>query len=173
LFILGIAMTLVPMDFSTVDFIFAQSGNTLGQDGDGNEASQSEESSQSTNQNSMCVSGESTSLSCNNLSSDSIGASVPGEQGATGPEGPQSMEGKAYSVVGETATGNDSPTTSTANCESGDTVMGGGYDITIIALENTENIHSGPANGMTGWTATIDVHGTIGITAIAVCFDNP
>ncbi|HET6589684.1 MAG TPA: hypothetical protein VFG45_05925 [Candidatus Nitrosocosmicus sp.] len=92
--ILGIVIALVPMDFSNVDTVFAQSGdNTLGQKGDGNEASQIENNSQDTNQNSMCVSGESTSLSCNNLSSESIGASVPGEQGPAGPPGPQGEPG--------------------------------------------------------------------------------
>ena len=74
--------------------VFAQgSGNILGQNGDDNEALQSEESTQNTSQNSMCVSGESTSLSCNNLSSESIGASVPGEQGSEGPPGPQGEPG--------------------------------------------------------------------------------
>jgi hypothetical protein len=93
--ILGIIITLVPMDISKFDSVFAQSGNTLGQEGDGNNASQSESSSQSTNQNSMCVSGESTSLSCNNLSSESIGTfSGAGEQGPAGPEGPPGPQGE-------------------------------------------------------------------------------
>jgi hypothetical protein len=43
---LAIVITLVLMHFSEVDIVFAQSGdNTLGQEGDGNEASQSESSS--------------------------------------------------------------------------------------------------------------------------------
>ena len=45
----------------------------------------------------MCVSGERTSLSYNNLSSVSIGTSVPGEQGPLGPQGerdPQGIPGK-------------------------------------------------------------------------------
>lgn len=91
--ILAMAIAMFSIDFSKLDFVSAQNGNTLGQDGDGNEASQSESSSQETNQDSMCVSGESTSLSCNNLSSESIGASVPGEEGPQGPPGPQGEPG--------------------------------------------------------------------------------
>jgi hypothetical protein len=39
-----IAIVFIPIDFSKFDFVFAQ-GNSLGQDGDGNEASQSENNS--------------------------------------------------------------------------------------------------------------------------------
>ncbi len=48
-------ITLIPIDFSRINFVFGQSGNTLAQEGVDNEASQSELSSQETNQNSMCV----------------------------------------------------------------------------------------------------------------------
>lgn len=65
----------------------------MGQDGDHNDVSQSDTSSQETNQNSMCVSGDITSLSCNNLSSESIG--IPGEQGPPRPEGPPGPQGEA------------------------------------------------------------------------------
>lgn len=56
---------------------FAQSDddvnkNVIGQEGNGNESSQSDEKNQNSNQNSMCVSGESVSLSCNNLSAKNI-----------------------------------------------------------------------------------------------------
>ncbi len=84
--VLLIIVALVPMNFSKIDSVFAQNGNSLGQEGDDNEASQSESSSQSTNQNSMCVSGESASLSCNNLSPQAIG-SAHNEHGHPGPEG--------------------------------------------------------------------------------------
>ena len=55
--ILLIIIVFVPANFSKVETVFAQNGNSLGQEGDGNDASQSDSSSQSTNQNSMCVSG--------------------------------------------------------------------------------------------------------------------
>jgi hypothetical protein len=96
--ILSILLTslfVIPMYVNPFELVFAQNGNTLGQEGDGNEASQTENSSQETIQNGMCVSGESTSLSCNNLSSESIGASAPGEQGPEGPPGPQGEPGPA------------------------------------------------------------------------------
>jgi hypothetical protein len=73
--------------------------NVIGQEGDGNEASQSDETSQKTDQNSMCVSGETTSLSCNNLSSEVTGVGIPGPQGEqgiqgeTGEKGPQGEQG--------------------------------------------------------------------------------
>ena len=90
----SIALTCMSIEKS-----FAQSdnnsnnNNALGQEGEGNKAAQSESSSQDTNQNSMCVSGGSTSLSCNNLSSESIGASIPGEQGPAGPQGETGPQG--------------------------------------------------------------------------------
>lgn len=46
--------------------------NVIGQEGNGNEVPQSDELSQNNNHNSMCVSGESVSLSCNDISSEQI-----------------------------------------------------------------------------------------------------
>ena len=79
------------------DDVHNSNNNVIGQDGDGNEATQSDSTSQSTDQNSMCVSGESTSLSCNNLSSELTGVGIPGpqgEQGIQGEEGPQGPKGE-------------------------------------------------------------------------------
>lgn len=102
-----------PMDISNFETAYSQNGNTIGQDGDGNEAYQSEDSSQDTNQNTMCVSGESTSLSCNNLSSESNSGNVgQGEQGPQGPEGPPGPKGDTgpQGPAGETgATGATGP----------------------------------------------------------------
>ncbi|MDF0681608.1 MAG: hypothetical protein P0116_11655 [Candidatus Nitrosocosmicus sp.] len=78
------------------DNVDNSNNNVIGQDGVGNEASQSDETNLSTNQNSMCVSGDSTSLSCNNLSSELTGVGIPGpqgEQGIQGEEGPQGPKG--------------------------------------------------------------------------------
>jgi hypothetical protein len=91
--IIGIIVALIPLNMVEFNSVFAQSNNAIGQDGDGNEASQSENNSQETTQNSMCVSGESTSSSCNNISSESIGAFIPGEQGPQGEPGPQGQPG--------------------------------------------------------------------------------
>ena len=94
IFILGIVIALIPMDSTFFEFAFGQSGgNNLGQAGDGNEAAQSENISQDTSQKSLCVSGDSTSLSCNNLSSESIGGTVLGEEGPQGPPGPEGPPG--------------------------------------------------------------------------------
>jgi hypothetical protein len=93
--ILGITIAIYPMDFSEFDFVFAQGGNAVGQDGDGyDESSQRESNVQNTDENSMCVSGESTALSCNNLSSEIMGASLQGEQGPQGARGPTGPQGE-------------------------------------------------------------------------------
>jgi hypothetical protein len=127
LFILVIVVTFIPMEFSKVNFVIAQ-GNTLGQEGDGNKASQSQSSSQSTNQNSMCVSGETTALSCNNLSSESIGASVSGQQGPVGPEGPPGPQGIPGADGATDPTGETGP--EGPQGEKGDTGAGGPMGLT-------------------------------------------
>lgn len=75
-----------------VGMLFAQSDDdgdnyVIGQSSEGNKPSQSESSSQDTNQNTTCVSGESTSLCCNNLSGQSVGSGSQGERGPTGAQG--------------------------------------------------------------------------------------
>jgi len=82
----------------TIEKSFAQSDddsdkNVIGQDGEGNEASQNEDISQDSSQSSMCISGERASLSCNNLSNQDIGIGHQGEVGPPGPEGPQGSPG--------------------------------------------------------------------------------
>lgn len=81
------------LNTSKLDLVYSQSGNTLGQEGDGKDASQSENSLQETSQNSLCVSGERTSLSCNNLSGQNMGNGQQGEQGPAGPPGQQGDPG--------------------------------------------------------------------------------
>ncbi|HKU83339.1 MAG TPA: collagen-like protein [Candidatus Nitrosocosmicus sp.] len=75
------------------DDVRNSNNNVIGQEGNGNQASQSDETSQSTNQNSMCVSGDSTSQSCNNLSSELAGVGIPGPKGETGAQGPKGEQG--------------------------------------------------------------------------------
>jgi len=79
-------------------FTFAQSNgdndNVIGQDGDGNDASQSDESSQESSQGTQCVSGDDNLASCNNLSSNSIGLGKQGERGPPGPAGPEGPQGE-------------------------------------------------------------------------------
>jgi hypothetical protein len=74
--ILTSSLILISVSLSSIASVLAQSDNTSGQEGDGNKASQSDENSQESNHNSMCVSGESVSLSCNNLSAKNIDAIV-------------------------------------------------------------------------------------------------
>jgi hypothetical protein len=198
LLIMGIGVTVISMDSSSVVFVFAQ-GNSVGQEGAGNKASQSDSSSQETSQDSRCLSGEITSLSCNNLSSESIGASVPGEQGpagpqgpqgpqgqpgatgesgATGPAGPQSVLGKIYTVEGNPVNVITSgpPPRSTASCNDGDSLISGYFN-----ARNNQNpgalrvINQSPDFAENDWTIQIGGNegDSISYQAFAICFDNP
>ena len=89
--LLIIVFALVPMDLSRGDFVFAQSGNSLAQEGDDNGASQSDPSSQKAEQDTMCISGETTSLSCNNLTSENIDSQDRDDE-----QRPMSIQGKIY-----------------------------------------------------------------------------
>jgi hypothetical protein len=111
--VLGVASIFVSIEVYDVDYVFAQSDNTLGQDGEGDsEAFQGESISQYNNQNSMCVSGDSTALSCNNLSGQVIGKSVPGVQGPSVPQGetgPQGLQGEKGDTGATGPMGNPGP----------------------------------------------------------------
>lgn len=188
--VLLIIVSFVPMDFSNYGFVYGQSNaNSLGQEGDGNEASQSENGSQEVNQNSMCVSGESTSLSCNNLSSESIG-SGPGEQGPAGPVGPQGPPGQVGpqgergppgpDKIFETVTTTNSlviPSSApndvygvSAVCPTDTEITGGGYS--IIPSDNDSIFHiirDSPVADT--WTIHFHKSTTDGgtVTAYAIC----
>lgn len=117
-------------------FTFAQSNgdndNVIGQDGDGNDASQSDESSQESSQGTQCVSGDDNFASCNNLSSNSIGLGKQGERGPPGPAGPEGPPGPAfeprmYIVQSEIETNPDGSNfvIIEVSCEPGDMLTGG------------------------------------------------
>lgn len=166
------------------ELVHAQSGNSIGQDGDGNDASQTESNSQFTHQNSMCVSGESTSLGCNNLSGQNIASGQQGEQGPAGPQGekgdpgaqgsegptgPHSIEGKAYKVTGKAA---DDGEISTAECEEGDTVISGGFRLFKDSSTYEFRLNSVPTDDLDGWEVSAS-GGRADVTSVAICFDNP
>ncbi len=121
-------LNIISIDSLPFETISAQNGNNaIGQGRDGeNKASQSEENSQSTNQNSMCISRDSILLRCNNVAEEKIGGSIgSGEHSTPGPLGPQgekgdtnttgpmgstgpsSVDGRVYVVVGEAFGGKD------------------------------------------------------------------
>ena len=188
-------LNIISIDSKPFETIFAQNGNNvIGQDRDGeNEASQSE-NPQSTNQNSTCISGDSISLSCNNVAEEKIGGplgsgeqSPPGAQGpqdeqgdtdATGPMGsigPSSVDGRVYVVVGEAFGDKGQMIKATTYCDAGDTVMGGGYEIEPIgknSVGNMQYFQDGPKSDLSGWEVTIFVLGDVKITTTVVCFDN-
>jgi hypothetical protein len=177
------SLRMISFDSKTETRLAQNGNNAIGQDGDENNASQSAENSQSTDQNSICASGDSTSLSCNNLSSESIGdASFPGKQGPPGAEGPQGEQGPAgtvdvYRVDGPTVTNEqgDSQVSSTDSCSPGDSVTGGGVNTNLVN-GNIRQLTSTPNNSLDAWTAIVtSSSGSAGdttITAFAVCQDN-
>lgn len=173
--VLGLIMILDSVDITKTSFSSTEKNNAIGQGGEDNDnnVSQNEENSQNAEQNSMCVSGDSTSFSCNNLSSENIDGTIG--EGPQGPPGPQSIDGKVYEVVGDEVEGNNKIITSTANCDEGDTVMSGGFDISPQSWDTTGAIQSGPTSDLDGWEATVETGGKIDttLTATAVCFDNP
>ncbi len=102
---------MIANELSPIELIFAQNedNNVIGQEGDGNDASQSEEDSQETDQNGQCVSGDSNYFGCNDGSSNSIDTN---EQGAPGMGFPVIISNdNIYVRDGNraTATGPDSP----------------------------------------------------------------
>jgi len=186
--LIAVILILTSVILSNDELVHAQSGNSIGQEGDGNEALQSDESSQNNNQNSMCVSGDITSLSCNNLSSENGGGTVSqgeqgpqgppgrqgekgdsGAQGPEGPSGPQSIDGKAYKVTGKAA-GNGE--TSTAYCKEGDEVLSGGYKLFKDASAYEFRLNTVPTDNLDGWEVSALGSDNLSVTPVAVCFDN-
>ncbi len=161
------ATAILWLESGNFEDIYAQNDKSLGQDGDGdNEASQSESTSEDNNQNSMCVSGDSTSLSCNNLSNQGID-----------PQGPQSVAGKIYEVIGP-LTQSSLSATSDASCSLGDSAISGGFKTTVFgndAQRGQMDIDSFMLDSDTWRVFLFDSanSGLIKVTAYAYCFDNP
>jgi len=167
--ILAMTIAMLFIDFK-FDTLFAQSGNTLGQDGEGdNEASQIESSSQETDQNSMCVSGDTTELGCNNLSS---------EENNRVQEDGTSLNGKIYVVQGPSVTPESrGEATSSANCNSGDTIISGFFSVSedfnpTFFREITENLDP-ESNEYSIFIKAASDGDDYTLIGNAVCFDNP
>lgn len=164
------------MSLESPDKSFAQSDddsktNVIGQFGDDNKASQSESSSQKTNQNSMCVSGESNSLGCNSLSSQ--------HQGGVNTLFPR-VGGEYYTKENtEKINANDpSINSASASCESGDRAVGGGFETTLskgdlVKAILTKSIPIG--NPPTGWEIELATNSNLlfeaDLTVYVVCVD--
>lgn len=148
-------MILLPIDSLNVDFIYVKgSSNSLGQDNDDNDndnnnndgyndASQNDENSQSSIQKSMCVSGENTLLSCNNLSSESIDSNTMGKA----PDDPNvpsllfqtEVDSSNFETSSEDEAGFYSQ--QSPECPTGSSITGGGYE---IGDQGIEIIFNGP-----------------------------
>ncbi len=190
-------LNMISIDSKPFETILAQNGNnTIGQARDEeNGASQGEGNAHPNTQYSMCKSGDSISLICNNEAEEEMGVSIggngPGPLGSqgsqgekgdndtTGPigsSGPSSVNGRVYAVVGKGFGGNDQMIKATTYCFAGDTVIGGGYEIEPLGTNSVGNIqyfYDGPKPDLSGWEVTIFVFGNVKFTTTAVCFDNP
>jgi Collagen triple helix repeat (20 copies) len=105
-----------------------------------------------------------------------------GEQGPRGFNGTDGADGQSgitfingtnlYNVTGITI--DDFPSSSTASCETGDFVLGGGWLQTGSALVQAGlGVSSIPVADLSGWSVTATSFTTVGtVTAYAVCFDN-
>ncbi len=139
----------------------------MGQDGVGSsEASQSPSSSQEANQNTMCVSEEIASLSCNNLSTGDI----RGVQ-----DDKNSMLGMIYVIQGSSGTGTREAS-STASCNSGDYIISGFFSVSTDTASLTfksilENLD--PENNNYTIKVSSNPEESLIVIAYAVCFDNP
>lgn len=182
-----LVIMMIPASMNSFDMVYAQgSNNAIGQEGEGNEAFQSEENTQEADKNSMCVSGEITSLSCNNLSSENIGGTVgegpqgeQGPQGETGPPGAGAIE--VYSKESSVSSNphGDFGVGTTLLCDSGDFATGGGID-TEIDPDATgvflTAVVSGPSaidqrEWMASATTNSDEGGVLAIRALVTCMD--
>jgi hypothetical protein len=113
----------------------------------------------------------------------------PGPTGATGATGPQGIQGLQgppgangtnFYLVTNSTTADDSDRASTfAECQSGDFVINGGYELTVLDRTNnifTENDSPVTTGPLAGEAWEVQVFGTIDIgtvlTVEAYCFDN-
>ena len=98
---------------------------------------------------------------------------LPGEDGEDGAPGSNQINpALIYPVIGPLSSG-----TSDANCESGDVVLGGQFQITSGAghsMGEITNLRAG-SSGSGGYSVSIQtLSGSIqGVQANAICFDNP
>lgn len=129
-------------------------------------------------------------IDCINNNDNEGGQGITGPQGPQGPAGPnQILSSNLYSVEGEevTATPESGQQSSIAECNTGDTVLEGGYQITISTinpppliskngpLPNPINLppYTGPDNS--AYAVAMDnvaVGTTTTFSAYAYCFDN-
>jgi hypothetical protein len=85
---------------------------------------------------------------------------VTGSTGGTGATGP--------SLAGyERVTGSSGTTSSTANCGTGNLVLGGGYELT--SAESGDVVTVNRATDDDTWEATVLTAGDTTITAFAIC----
>lgn len=160
---------------SPFELTFAQKeyNDIIGQEGDGNDASQSEDNSQESDQNSQCVSGDSNFFSCNNGSSNSIGT---GEQGTLGRGFPVIISNdNIYVRDGNRATATCPDTAlSTVACDAGDALISGTSNLELSDRSSLKSIkyflrHLGFSWNVQGTTQD---SGEITVTAKILCYNN-
>ena len=176
LYILITSVFVISMELSPAAETFAQNedNNVMGQEGDGNDASQSEVDSQETGQSSQCVSGDSNFFSCNNGSSNSVGTNEQGTQGIGLPVIISNDNIYVRDGNPDTATGPDMAL-STIACDAGDALISGtsNYELSDgSALKQINHFlrHLGFSWNVQG--AAQD-NGEITVIAKILCYNNP
>lgn len=163
------------MESSPVDQIFAQNedNNLIGQEGGGNEATQSSEESKESDQSSQCVSGDSNFFSCNNENSNNIDAN---EQGVPALFPVIISNENIYVRDGNlaTATGPDTAL-STATCDPGDALISGSSNYFLSDGSNIQSLshflrHLGFSWNVQG---SAQGNGEISVIAKILCYNNP
>jgi len=168
--ILSTLLILISVSLSSIESVLAQSDNTLGQDGDGNVASQSGPNSQETSQNNMCVSGESTSLSCNNLSSENTY-----RQTRDNGQSPLSLQGMIYQKS-DSDTEDEGNYVATVSCDPGDTAISSNFKIDGVDNQNSHANILLITLDISNNQATVEIAKVIEEAVVTVyvnCFDNP
>ena len=167
---------MIANELSPIELIFAQNedNNVIGQEGDGNDASQSEEESQETDQNSQCVSGDSNYFGCNDGSSNGIDTN---KQGAPGMGFPVIISNDNIYIgmeIERLLLVLIQPL-STVACDAGDALMSGtsNYELSegsALASINHFLRHLGFSWNVQG---TAQDNGEITVTAKILCYNNP
>ncbi len=168
---------LISIDSISGEQIFAQNGdnNIIGQDGDGNDASQHSEDSQETNQNSQCVSGESNFFSCNNGALNNM--DTTDEQGIPALGFPVIISNDNIYVrdgIPDTATGPDIAL-STIACDSGDALISGSSNFELSDGSTIKSMNHFYRHLGFSWNVqgTAQDNGEITVIAKILCYNNP
>jgi hypothetical protein len=169
--LIAVILILTSVILSNDDLVHAQSDNSIGQDGDGNEASQTDAKSQDSNENTMCISGKSVSLSCNNLSNaNDISQRLNDEQKLV------SIQDMIYQNSNTVDENDGGYYTASVSCDSGDTAISSNFKLDNIDFVNAPSHILKNTLDIPNNKATLQIFTPIKSAIVTVyinCFDNP